>query len=192
MKTHTVKFQPSNIFLRRLAMKKSNVVLGLSVAALMGSFLVPTLSLAQSKTQNMPVRAQVNANCNFTTTNTMTFTGYDPSDPAGPNLDGTVDLGVRCTRGATVTIGIGPGGNAAAVAGSDRAMRIGATANVLGYDFYREPGRTTKWTDSGAGLVSFSPATNGPTTIPIFGRVPGGQDVPAGTYTDTVVVTVNY
>ena len=93
-------------------MKKFKVAVSLSVAALMGSLLVPTLSLAASKSQNMPVQAQVNANCNFTTTNTMAFTGYDPSDPAGPNLDGTVDLGVRCTRGALVTIGIGPGGNA--------------------------------------------------------------------------------
>ena len=173
-------------------MKKSKIAVCLSVAALMGSLLVPTLSLAQSKTQNMPVQAQVNANCNITTTNTMTFAGYDPSDPLGANLDGTVDLGVRCTRGATVTIGIGPGGNPLAVAGSTRAMRIGATANVLGYDFYHEAGRTTPWTDSGLGLVSFSPTTNAPTTITMYGRVPGGQDVPAGTYTDTVRVTVNY
>jgi spore coat protein U-like protein len=173
-------------------MKKFKVAVSLSVAALIGSLLAPTLSLAQFKTQNMPVQAQVNANCNFTTSNTMTFTGYDPSDPAGANLDGTVLLGVRCTRGAAVTIGIGPGGNPAAVAGSTRAMRIGATANVLGYDFYHEAGRTTLWTDTGAGLYSFSPATNAPTSITIYGRVPGAQDVPAGTYTDTVLVTVNY
>jgi spore coat protein U-like protein len=174
-------------------MKKFKIAVCLSVAALMGSLLAPTLSLAQSKTQNMPVRAQVNANCNFTTTNTMTFAGYDPSDPAGANLDSTVLLGVRCTRGVTVTIGIGNGGNPGAASGSTRAMRLGATANVLGYDFYHEAGRTTLWTDSGGGMLNHGAVlTNAPFTITIYGRVPGGQDVPAGLYQDTVLVTVNY
>ncbi len=169
-------------------MKKFKVAVSLSVAALIGSLLAPTLSLAQFKTQNMPVQAQVNANCNFTTSNTMTFTGYDTA--ATSDLGGTVVLGVRCTRGATVTIGIDAGAHAGLAAPSTRAMQNGAFN--LGYDFYHENTYTTLWTTAGAGLYSFSPATNAPTNISVHGRVLGGQDVPAGLYTDTVVVTVNY
>jgi spore coat protein U-like protein len=175
-------------------MKKSKVAVSLSVAALIGSLMAPTLSFAQSKFQDMTVSAQVNANCNFTTGNSMTFTGYDPAGanalPANP-LGGTVVLGVRCTRGATVTIGIDTGAHAGLVGGSTRAMQNGAFN--LGYDFYQDAAYSTLWTTVvGAGLYTHIPITNAPTDITIHGRVPGGQDVPAGPYTDTVRVTVNY
>ncbi len=169
-------------------MKKSNVAVGLSVALLIGGLLTPNLSLAGSKNQPMPVQAQVNANCNFTSSNTMDFLTYD-TIAAGP-LGGTVGLSVRCTRGATVTIGIDTGAHAGAVAGSTRAMANGA--NSLGYDFYQNATYTTLWTTSGLGLYSYVAADNNPATVTIYGRVPAGQDVPAGTYQDTVQVTVNY
>ena len=175
-------------------MKKSYVAVCLSVAALMGTLLTPALSLAATPPQSMPVTAQVNVNCNFTTTNTMTFTGYDPAGANATNpLDGTVALGVSCTRGATVTIGISTGNHGGLVAGSTRAMQSLAGEN-LGYDFYRDASYSgaSLWTDTIAGWYTQNPASNAPTNILIHGRVPGGQDVPAGTYTDTVIVSVNY
>jgi spore coat protein U-like protein len=174
-------------------MKKSKIAVCLSVAALMGTLLTPALSLAAFKQQNMPVQAQVNANCNFTSSNTMSFVGYDPAGAnATADLGGTVVVDVRCTRGATVRIGIDTGANPGAVGGSTRAMRLGATANYLGYDFYQDAAYGTLWTNSAPGWYSFVSPSNAPNTITMHGRVPGGQDVPAGLYQDTVVVTVNY
>jgi spore coat protein U-like protein len=172
---------------------KSNVAVCLSVAALIGALLTPTLSFAQFKSQNMPVRAQVNVNCNFTSTPTMNFASYDPADlNATAALAGSIGVNVRCTQGAVVTIGIGDGLHAGTVVGSNRAMQLGVTTNRLGYDFYHEGTFTTLWTNSGGGLYSHTAVNNQPATVMIYGRVPGGQDVPAGTYDDTVVVTVTY
>jgi len=172
-------------------MKKSYVAVSLSVAALMGALLTPTLSLAASKSQNMSVQAQVNANCNFTSANAMNFPSYDP---AGANatlpLGGTVVVDVRCTRGATVQIGIDTGAHAGLAAPSTRAMQNGAFN--LGYDFYRDATYTTLWTNSAPGWYSFTSPSNAPNPVTVYGKVPENQDVPAGTYTDTVIVTVNY
>ena len=178
-------------------MKKSKVAVSLSVAALIGALLAPTFSFAQaSKFQNMLVQAQVNVNCNFTSTPTTNFPSYDPADvnalPANP-LVGSVVVDVRCTRGATVTIGIDNGANgpAAATLGlSTRAMKSGTF--YLAYDFYKDTTYTTPWTNSSPGWYSFTSGSNASTSVPIYGRVPGGQDIPAGTYQDTVQVTVNY
>jgi spore coat protein U-like protein len=195
MKTQQRLVFISVIFIRRLAMKKSNVAVCLSVAALIGTLLTPALSLAAARSQNMPVQAQVNVNCNFTSTPTMSFPSYDPADlnalPANP-LAGSIGVNVRCTQGAIVTIGIDTGAHPGAVAGSTRAMQLGATTNRLGYDFYHEGTFTTLWTNSGGGLYSHTAVNNAPATVTIHGRVPGGQDVPAGTYDDIVVVTVTY
>jgi spore coat protein U-like protein len=174
-------------------MKKSNVAVGLSVALLIGGLLTPNLSLAGTKSQNMPVQAQVNANCNFTSSNTMDFgSTYDPSGANLSNpLGGAVVVDVRCTKGASVSIGINTGANGAnAPAGSTRAMKFGT--NYLGYDFYQESTYATLWTNSGAGMVTFISPSNAPNPVTVYGKVPGGQDVPAGLYQDTVIVTVNY
>jgi spore coat protein U-like protein len=172
-------------------MKKSNVAVSLTVAVLMGALLTPALSLAGTANQNMTVQAQVSANCNFASSNTMDFLSYDPADAnATAPLGGSVAVTVRCTKGANVTIGIDTGAHAGAVAGSTRAMQFGT--NYLGYDFYKDSTYTALWTNAGAGLYSFVSASNNPATVSAYGRVPGNQDVPAGTYTDTVVVWINY
>ena len=174
-------------------MKKSKIAVCLSVAALMGTLLTPALSLAAFRQQNMPVQAQVSVNCNFTSTPTMNFASYDPADVnAAAPLAGSIGVNVRCTRGAIVTIGIDAGLHAATVGGSTRAMQLGATTNRLGYDFYQDAAFLTPWTNAAPGLYSHTALNNAPATVTIHGRVPGGQDVPAGLYEDTVVVTVTY
>lgn len=173
-------------------MEKRSAVIIASVAALLGTLAAPLSSIAAQKSQNMPVQAQVNVNCNFTSTPTMDFLSYDPTGAnATAALGASVGVSVRCTKGASVSIGIDTGANAAnAPIGSTRAMKNGT--NYLGYDFYHENTYTTLWTNTGGGLYSFTSASSTPFTVPIYGKVPQAQDVPAGLYQDTVVVTVNY
>ena len=171
---------------------KTNLFVGLSVTILMGSLLTPSLSGAAKKNQPMLVQARVNENCKFTSMPTMDFLSYDP---VGVNqvtpLRTSVVLGVRCTQGKSVQIGIDAGANTAnAPAGSTRAMASGS--NYLGYDFYHDATYTILWTNAGAGLFSYVAPSNATQNITIHGRVPENQSVPWGVYTDTVVVTVNY
>ena len=68
-----------------------------------------------------------------------------------------------------------------------------AASNYLTYELYSDAGRTTVWSDAGAG--SIHPARR-PRRLRGISRStvvsPSNQDVAAGSYSDTVVATVNF
>ncbi|WP_074254702.1 Csu type fimbrial protein [Vannielia litorea] len=131
------------------------------------------------------VSAQLEASCEIDVSS-MNF-GVIPTQLTAP-VDQTASLNVRCSDATpyTVTLGQGTGG------GTDPARRrMKNGANVLEYGLYRDAARSAVWgatptTDldaTGAGL------NQGYT---IYGRIHAGQSAEFGTYTDSVVVTVNY
>lgn len=76
-----------------------------------------------------------------------------------------------------------------------RIMTSGA--NQLQYNLYTNAAHTIVWGDanSGTSTISDSYLLGIGTTVrnySIYGRVPAGQNMPAGTYSDTITVTVNY
>jgi spore coat protein U-like protein len=146
---------------------------------------------AGSSTANLNVSMSVTNNCSISTT-AIAFGAYDPVvTNASTALDGTGSVTISCTKNTSATIGLGVGGFAS---GAQRRMSDGAATPSYGnYDLYQDSGRTTAWTNSGAGLLSPSAApSKAARTYTVYGRVPAGQDIPAGSYTDTVVATVNF
>ncbi len=143
---------------------------------------------ASTATANLSVSATVAANCTITTS-AIAFGAYDPiSANATANLDATGSVIITCTKGATTTIGLDTGANAS---GSTR--RLASSGNYLTYELYQDSSRTTVWSNSGAGLLSVVAApSHSARTYSVYARVTAGQDVPAGSYTDTVVATVNF
>jgi len=68
-----------------------------------------------------------------------------------------------------------------------------ATTDYLTYELYQETGRTTVWGTTGTALLSIGAApSKAARTFTVYGRIPSGQDLPAGSYTDTVQATVNF
>jgi spore coat protein U-like protein len=158
----------------------------LIVGGLALGFAAP--AFAQTATANLGVSATVAKNCSITTT-AVTFGAYDPivANDTAP-LDGTGSVVVTCTKGAGTRIDLGLGSNAT---GSTRRMAGGG--DFLTYELYTTTGRTTVW-GSGAAAGLTIPAAPSRTARPftVFGRVPGGQDVTATSYADTVVATINF
>ena len=69
-----------------------------------------------------------------------------------------------------------------------------AGGDTLRYRLYRKAGRTLNWgntprTDTLDGTSSASSLTN---TITIYGQSPASEAAPAGSYSDTVAITVTY
>jgi spore coat protein U-like protein len=65
--------------------------------------------------------------------------------------------------------------------------------NFLTYELYQDAGRTTVWGNGGAGLLSPAAApSKAARNFTVYGRVTSNQDVVAGSYSDTVVATVNF
>lgn len=133
------------------------------------------------------------ATCTVSTTG-ITFPAY--TSPGGGNADSTGDVAVTCT--ATLVIGTGSY-TIALTAGSgtfvNRTLKSGA--NALTYNVYTDSARSIVWgdgtgttqTESDSYLILLTPTTRHYTP---YGRIPGAQNKPAGTYNDTVTVTVTY
>jgi spore coat protein U-like protein len=65
----------------------------------------------------------------------------------------------------------------------------------LTYNLFLDSTRTTIWGNNTGGTSHYGP-TNPPNNtnvnITIYGRIPAGQDVSAGSYTDSITATVNF
>lgn len=127
---------------------------------------------------------EAEAACTVSTTG-VAFGTYDVFATSADDANGSIR--VRCDTASTVTVQIGRG---SAPTFAPRAMRQGPL--VLNYNLYRNSARTTVWGDGTAGTSTLvlSVNANQTRTQTVFGRVPALQDVPAGGYTDTVVVTI--
>ena len=179
-------------------LKKPAVHLLATVSLLAASGIV----LAASASTNIPVSASVTQACSISTTSALAFAAYDPIGAnASTALNATGQISVACSKGASgLTIGMDNGTH---VAGAQRQMIGGTAANLLQYNIFQPPSSTpstactfpgtTAWTASGGGLLTLTSAPAKTARVyNVCGTVPGGQDVSADTYTDTVGATINF
>ena len=132
--------------------------------------------------------SQVLAACSIETIG-VNFGTYDPSAPSPTDSAGSVSY--RCNRQDPITILLSRGN---APTFNPRQMLNGT--EVMTYNLYRDATRTAIWGDGTGGTSVFAdpapPGRNETVTISIFGRIPPGQDVAAGTYSDNITATVNW
>ena len=154
-------------------------------------FLATAPAFAATATSNFTVTASVANNCTISTVG-IAFGAYDPIvTHASTPLDAAGSVTITCTKGSTTTIALSAGANGPSATGTTRAMASGT--NYLSYEIYQETGRTTVWGTSGAGLLTPAAAPDkSARAFTTYGRIPAGQDVPSGSYSDTVTATVNF
>lgn len=133
------------------------------------------------------------------TAGSVAFGAYDPL--SGGNRDSTGSVTVECTRSlfSAFTVNYEVRLNAGN-RGSFTPRAMNAGADTLEYNLYTDPTRTTIWGDGSSGTVSQSGSLSWvlfqfgtkTQTFTTYGRIFGAQFVPAGTYSDTITVTVLY
>jgi spore coat protein U-like protein len=168
----------------------------LLACALTGALFAASSAQAAQSTGNLNVSATVNASCVVIGAGTMNFGNYDPAGvnrTANLDVDGT--FSVRCTKGTVANIWLGEGLNKVTPTSTCTTplRQMASGADRLAYTLYQDTGRATAWGCTGA-QVSYTSASSATTTaIPVYGRIPAGQDVnPSATYADTVVITLNF
>jgi spore coat protein U-like protein len=143
-----------------------------------------------------------NAQAAVTFTCTVSATGvafgtYNPLNAAGDSAVGSWTVicnaigSGSATVAGTLTLSTGSSGNYAS-----RTMLSGTHA--LKYNIYLTSGHTQVIGDGSAG--TFAPSDSGTVTAgqvyqvtgSMYGFMPALQDVPAGNYTDSIIVTVTY
>jgi len=107
------------------------------------------------------------------------------------SASGTGSIVVTCTTGANVTIAIDYGVNGGTSTGRFMANTSNA-AQKLRYQLYQDSGRSQVWgTGTLARTINNFPATT--QTYPVYARLFAVTPLPsAGTYSDTVTVTLTY
>lgn len=155
------------------------------------AFFALTASLAGSAragtdTDNMTVTATVIASCDVTA-NPLAFGNYDPV--SSTPLDAATTVSVFCTNGTSyeVTMGAGLGSGATVT-----ARKLTWSGNLLTYSIYRDAGRSNVWGVTTGSNVVTGTGTGVSQSLNVYGRIPVNQTAPAGAYSDTVVVSVNY
>lgn len=109
---------------------------------------------------------------------------------AASTATGTITA--RCTNGSPYTLSMNAGTSAGASVGNRRMQRSGGTEQVS-YQLYQNAGYSIPWGDGTAGTnVLSGTGTGTPQTYTVYGRVPAQLTPVAGTYVDTVTVTVTY
>jgi spore coat protein U-like protein len=127
----------------------------------------------------------------------IAFGNYNPLTPTGDSSAGSWSVTCNAigsgsaTVAGTLTLSTGSSGTYAA-----RTMKSGTHA--LQYNIYLTPSHTQVIGDGSAGTLALSDSgtvTAGQVyqiTGNMYGFMPPSQDVPAGSYSDSIVVTVTY
>jgi spore coat protein U-like protein len=179
-------------------LKLNSRALSMAVASILavgvGAFSVN--SYAEIGTANLGVSASITNTCTIAVSQDVSFGAYDPIVANNTDaLPGAGTVTTFCTIGSAPTIKLGLGVNGTGTGtGIARFMTDGAgTPHLLAYNLYKEAGRTTVWGETKAtGLVAAQSDGVLPVVTDIYGKIGAGQVKPAGTYTDTVVVTFEF
>ncbi len=154
-------------------------------------FYLPwTTAAAALATWLIPTNAQA-ITCSFTGTTGVNFGAYNVFDASPLDSTGSVTLycsSVQPTDLVTIELGGGNSSNPAS-----RYLLSGAV--TLNYNLYLDPSRSVIWGNGSMGTSVLGPqsiADMTPTTWTVYGRIPAMQNVAAGSYSDTILVTVQF
>ncbi len=140
-----------------------------------------------------PLSSQAVVTCSIRTLSSVAFGIYNPY--AATALDGVATATISCTgtksndvANVSITASAGLGGSF-----FPRRMQ-GPGANWLAYNLYIDAGRTQIFGTGGAGTFADTGAASTPIafTQTIYGRIPAGQDVAVGAYSDLLIYSVNF
>jgi spore coat protein U-like protein len=142
---------------------------------------------AGSAANAVEVSATVVTNCQITVSD-LAFAAYDPlGSHANQQLDGTADVQVLCTRSASASIALEAG------SGSRTLESINGGTTAVAYQIYRDSNRTRAWSgESTDNIHLVSRSAREPQQFTVYARIPAGQQVASGRYTDVVRATVYF
>ena len=152
-----------------------------------GIALLSLSAFATDVSANLSVSANVVNACTVSA-GSLDFGDYDPL--SGSDVDDSGSFDVRCTNGGQATIKLGEGAHPSAGSAPAAPLRnMDNSGNALSYQLYTDSGRTTVW-ENATGVSYTGDGTTDTQTV--YGRIVAGQNAVAGSFSDTVVITVTY
>ncbi len=116
----------------------------------------------------------------FDSTGSITIDCSIPPPPPNPPVDVRITIGQSSNSGNFIP----------------RSMKNLARPELLNYNLYTNSSRTSVWGDGtgGTSVITLNKVNRNapPRVMAVYGRIPTGQDVSAGSYSDTLVVTITW
>lgn len=113
----------------------------------------------------------------------VAFGSYDSLSSSA--LDGVGTVSVSCDSVTTFTISLSAG------TGTYSARKMTSGLDELSYNLYTDSSRVLVWGD-GSGSTSTVTASAASGIYTVYGRIPARQNLAAGSFSDTITVTVTY
>jgi spore coat protein U-like protein len=147
-------------------------------------------AFAATSTANLGVSATILDACTIAAT-PVNFGNYDHSASGDTGSTGSVTETCANGTAATITLGQGLHPKAGSVDGVPlRQMASGA--NNMAYFLYSDAGAGTLWGNTPTTGVAQAGTGGAGTTLTVYGFITAGQNLPTGSYADTVVATVTF
>lgn len=128
--------------------------------------------------------ATVSARCSVTAT-TLDFGSVGL---LGSATDASSTIGVQCATGVAYQVGLDAGLNGANV----NARHMALAGSLVGYQLYTDAPRTLVWGNTPGSNTVAGTGNGSVRNLSVYGRVPAQTTPTAGTYADTITVTVTY
>lgn len=144
--------------------------------------------------QNIVVSANVAASCSVSTS-PLAFGAYDPQSASAKRV--STSISVTCVQGSVATVALDNGANFNAT----RRMSNGAsTPSYIAYGIFQPASNapsaacayTAPWGSAATAFVTTAAPDLTARTYNVCGEIPAAQDVPTGSYTDTVQAVVTF
>lgn len=135
------------------------------------------------------IACEARAACAVTTTS-INFGNYDVGLTLPNDSTGTITVTCDEAPPPNVTIMIGPSPNSGVF--NPRRMKHLTLSDFLQYNLFTDASRTVIWGNGTQGTSTIiRKATKAkPEIATVYGRIPAGQDVSAGQYSDTLTATI--
>lgn len=159
----------------------------ISVTTLIASVAFASAAQAATATTSFNVTSTVIDVCAVSAGN-LGFGTYSPI--GGSALDGSSTITITCTLGTPYNVRLSQGANGSSV--TARKMLRASGTELMNYSLYRNAGRTQNWGETDNTDTLSSTGTGVSQAHTVYGRIPAAENVPTGSYSDTVTVTVSY
>jgi spore coat protein U-like protein len=163
---------------------------GMKTLVTLSAVLLMLLGPLPAAAQSAPGRCDVTASG-------LNFGGYDVFALSPTDTTGTISVTCTVPPGhpqgpQTVTISLSPGGSGSFI--QRRMQLLGGDTYQLNYNLYTNPGASSIWGDGSGGSQTLTNMVDrdNPWHATIFGRIPPGQNVRIGQYSDSITVTIEW
>lgn len=149
---------------------------------------------AATLAQPMPANAQCGACSCSVSTNNLSFGTYNPTNASA--VTANTNVNVSCFSLLVLMFGSLDISLSAGSSGTVTARKLVNGASTMDYNVYKDSTYSTVLGAGGAGGSLLSLNISGLLTFntsqTVYGKIPAGQWVKPGTYTDNLVITISY